>query len=147
MRVKLLFASVLSMSTLSDELINPKDEISKDSRPIVAIGDLHGDWHNTIKVLLKANLIKKYDQDEEQIEKKVKTESDIIDQDNRFGYVWNGHDTILVQTGDIVDRRPSAMTIYQFLQVLKNQARKEEGDVVLLLGNHELMNFRAFFIN
>ena len=170
MRVKLL----LQLYFVSSVPENNK----KDTRPIVAIGDLHDDWDNTIKVLLKANLIKpdieciNYIETDTEIEsivcgifwfgqtwnaikgfintnifKQPIPPSNILDYKCSYGYVWNGNDTILVQTGDIVDRGPYGFIIYQFLQVLKKQSHEKGGDVILLLGNHELMNLRGKLSN
>ena len=48
--------------------------------------------------------------------------------------------TILVQTGDVVDRGPDAKRIYELLISLKKQAADVKDEVIPLLGNHEIMN-------
>ena len=100
----------------------------KTNGPIIAFGDLHGDWNSTINLLLKANLIKK----------------------GPFGrWVWTGKNTFLVQVGDQVDRKSrsnsnkdeaSELKIMKFMDQLHKQAVKENGAVLSLIGNHELMN-------
>ena len=162
--------------TILKELTNDPsltEDSKSDTRPIVAIGDLHGDWENSIKVLLKANLIKKYDPNQDKQEKKVasdvegwlgytwnaikglintkvlkkyESEKIIHNYQDSYGYIWNGNDTILVQTGDIADRGPHTLRIYQFFQLLKIQSQEKGGDVILLLGNHETMNLDGIFI-
>merc|ERR1712113_75558 len=57
-----------------------------------------------------------------------------------LGYKWAGNDDVLVQTGDIVDRGDDAVAIYHLFQVLRKQAKRAGGQVINLLGNHELMN-------
>ncbi|KAJ8652537.1 hypothetical protein O0I10_011796 [Lichtheimia ornata] len=82
---------------------------------IVAMGDLHGDLNNTLTIMRFAGL---------------------IDQDNR----WSGGDTIFVQTGDVVDRGVDTIALYELLQRLRDEAKEQGGQVVSVLGNHEIMN-------
>ena len=96
---------------------------------IVAIGDIHGDYDATIEILKKCNL---------------------IDKKNN----WCGGKTRLIQIGDIMDRggrddmygdEDSEVKIINFFYKLKKQSNKKGGDVVCLIGNHELMNFQGIF--
>ncbi|KAI9096581.1 Metallo-dependent phosphatase-like protein [Phlyctochytrium arcticum] len=82
---------------------------------IVAIGDLHGDLPAALEVLRMAG---------------------VVDGNGE----WNGGDTVLVQTGDIVDRGPDTIKLYNLFGNLTMQAPATGGKVVQLLGNHELMN-------
>ena len=82
---------------------------------IVAIGDLHGDYEQYLKVLTDAGLISKRGK-------------------------WTGGDTHLVQTGDVTDRGPDSIAIIEHLEALKKQARRKDGRVHTLIGNHEAMN-------
>lgn len=82
---------------------------------IVAVGDLHGDYEQYVKVLESAGLI------------------------NARGK-WTGGDTHLVQTGDIPDRGPDTRKIIDHILGLKKQAEKKGGQVHTLIGNHEAMN-------
>lgn len=103
-------------------------------RRIVAIGDLHGDWALTLKILKIAK---------------------VIDDDKN----WIGKDTIVVQVGDQIDRcRPWAADkrcdmedttkndegsdekIMMFMSKLNKKASNDGGMVISLLGNHELLN-------
>jgi len=84
---------------------------------IVAVGDLHGDYENFIKIL-KAPEIK------------------IIDDDHR----WIAGKTHLVQIGDVMDRGPDAKKIFDLLKRLETEAAEAGGKVHMLLGNHEEMN-------
>lgn len=51
---------------------------------------------------------------------------------------WIGDDTVLVSTGDLVDRGRDLIAITRFFDQLRPQAEKAGGAVVNLLGNHEL---------
>ena len=53
---------------------------------------------------------------------------------------WIAGTDILVQTGDIVDRGTYAANIYRMMQKLRGQAAGAGGQVVSILGNHEIMN-------
>ncbi|GAA5929965.1 uncharacterized protein JCM15063_004679 [Sporobolomyces koalae] len=97
----------------SDATNVPQDRIIKHR--IVAIGDIHGDYSALTKILRKAALI------------------------DLKGH-WIGGQTILVQTGDIVDRGADTILCYRFMQTLRPLAEKAGGAVVSLLGNHEIMN-------
>jgi hypothetical protein len=82
---------------------------------IVAVGDLHGDYDAWIAIARDAGLVDARDR-------------------------WAGGSTILVQTGDIVDRGPDSLKIIRHLQKLQAEAPAAGGNVVVLVGNHEAMN-------
>lgn len=82
---------------------------------VVAIGDLHGDYGQYIKVMQSAGLL------------------------NKSGK-WSGGKTHLVQTGDITDRGADSRKIIDHLVKLAKQAKRKGGYVHLLIGNHEAMN-------
>lgn len=81
---------------------------------VVAVGDLHGDYQNFIKIL---------------------TGTILVDQDLH----WIAGRTHLVQTGDILDRGPSARKIFDLLIQLEKEAEQAGGHVHVLTGNHEEM--------
>ena len=81
---------------------------------IVAVGDLHGDYSAWIDIARDAGL---------------------IDAKNK----WSGGRTLLVQTGDIVDRGPDSLKIIRHLQKLDGEAKRAGGRVIVLLANHEAM--------
>lgn len=87
---------------------------------LVAIGDLHGDLAGTRSALRAAGAIDDKDR-------------------------WTGGDLVIVQTGDVLDRGDDEKAIYELLFALREQARAAGGDVILLLGNHELMNAAGDF--
>lgn len=82
---------------------------------IVAVGDLHGDLEAWQAIARAAGLI------------------------NARGR-WSGGRTVLVQTGDIVDRGAGSRQILDQLMRLQREAPRAGGRVVVLTGNHEAMN-------
>ncbi len=120
-------------------------------RKLVAIGDIHGDLSVAIKSLKLAGVI----------------DSKINDNTLDVASIkWTGGDTYVVQLGDQIDRvRPSKLfnslcteedeelyedegsdlkIIYLF-ENLNKQAVKQNGAVLSVLGNHELMNVDGDF--
>ena len=67
--------------------------------------------------------------------KKVLRMANITDDESN----WTAGTDILVQTGDIVDRGTYALDIYRLMQKLRGQAAQAGGQVVSILGNHEIM--------
>lgn len=89
--------------------------IQAGSRRIVAIGDIHGAFDPLVSILRQTGL---------------------IDERNR----WSGGDAVLVQTGDVTDRGARVVKVVELLMRLQEEAPKHGGEVVVLLGNHELLN-------
>ncbi len=91
---------------------------SADAKPvhrIVAVGDLHGDFAAWRAIARAAGL------------------------EDAAGR-WSGGSTVLVQTGDVVDRGPDSLKIVLDLMRLQREAARAGGRVVALVGNHEAMN-------
>jgi hypothetical protein len=82
---------------------------------IVAIGDVHGADVAFAAILQRAGL---------------------IDSQHR----WTGGTTVLVQTGDFMDRGTGDRVVMDLLMSLETQAAAAGGRVQTLLGNHEVMN-------
>ncbi|MGD9021972.1 MAG: metallophosphoesterase, partial [Lysobacterales bacterium] len=80
-----------------------------------AIGDLHGDYDQYIKVMQSAGLLDRKDK-------------------------WAGGRTHLVQLGDITDRGADSRKIIDHLTKVARQAKRKGGYVHMLIGNHEAMN-------
>ena len=85
------------------------------AKRIVAIGDLHADLDNAHAALKLAGL---------------------LDDELR----WSGGQTVLVQTGDQTDRGPDSRQVLALLDRLEEEAAAAGGQVIVLLGNHEVMN-------
>ena len=104
---------------------------------IIAIGDLHGDYEETIEILKIAGVAQKQK-----------------DSKGKYKIVWTGGNTVVVQVGDQIDRcrqlpckqmdededENSDIKILELLTDLNRQAMKKGGAFYSLVGNHELMN-------
>ena len=94
---------------------NPAKKLDKPLERLIAIGDVHGDFDDLCALL------------------------------KRFGLVdaqlhWTGGNTTLVQTGDLIDRGPKGREVMDLFMSLEKDATKAGGQVLPLLGNHEVMN-------
>lgn len=87
--------------------------MQKTTRKLIAIGDVHGQWDGLVKILRRAKL---------------------IDSGNN----WCGGHNRLVQIGDILDRGPFSLKVDALLDKLQAQAPLSGGEVIRLIGNHEL---------
>lgn len=85
-----------------------------------AIGDLHGDLSQTRKALRLVGAIDERDR-------------------------WVGGTLVVVQTGDVIDRGDEDREVIDLLERLAKQAKEAGGKLVLLTGNHELMNVSQDF--
>ena len=110
----------LDSDTPSDptrEQKQPKDtqrqKWSGNSR-IIAIGDNHADLFHTQRALQVAR---------------------VIDEN----LVWTGKDTVVVQTGDVIDRGVEEREVIDFYEQLRPQAAAQGGRIVNMNGNHEIM--------
>ena len=84
-------------------------------RRVVAIGDVHADLSALRRALRLAGVI--------------------ADR----GESWTGGRTHVVQCGDLLDRGDDEFEVVELLRALRREARAAGGDVVCLLGNHEMM--------
>jgi hypothetical protein len=84
-------------------------------KKIVAVGDIHGDYGNFIKILKKAGIM-----------------------DDSFS--WVAGKTHFVQNGDVMDRGDYAKSILDLIIKLQKEAEEAGGKVHMLLGNHEELN-------
>ncbi len=87
---------------------------------VVAVGDVHGAHDSLVQILRQAQLIDEADR-------------------------WVGGDSILVQTGDLLDRGDDVHRVLDLLRRLEGEAAAAGGRVVVLLGNHEQMNLLSDF--
>jgi len=82
---------------------------------LVAIADVHGAYPQLVALLQRIGLI-----------------------DARRN--WVGGSTVLVQTGDLIDRGAESRACLDLLMALETQAPRKGGEVIPLLGNHEVLN-------
>jgi len=105
---------ILIISATIASAKRPPSRIPMKNR-VVAIGDVHGDFNATKEALKIAKVMN----------------------DNEE---WIGGDTILVQTGDQLDRGNGEKKLIDLLEKLKPRAQEAGGDIFVLNGNHETMN-------
>jgi Calcineurin-like phosphoesterase len=90
--------------------------LNATSKPrIVGIGDIHGADAAFVSILQKSRLI-------------------------NANQEWIAGNTIFIQTGDVLDRGPGSKKAMDLLLNLEKQAAQKNGKVIMLLGNHEVMN-------
>ena len=82
---------------------------------VIAIGDIHGAYAEFTAILRRAGLV-----------------------NDRLA--WSGGRATLVQTGDYTDRGAGVRQVLDLLMRLEREAKAAGGQVVTLLGNHEVMN-------
>lgn len=87
---------------------------------LVAIGDLHGDLRAARQALQLAKVIDNADR-------------------------WIGGTTVVVQTGDEIDRGDDDKEVLELVEKLKAEAKAAGGELIALNGNHELMNVAQDF--
>ncbi len=84
------------------------------SSRLIVIGDIHGHYNGLLSILLNAGII------DEQLQ-------------------WIAGNAILIQMGDIFGRGDEGKFCADLLMNLQTQAQKYNGEVIVLLGNHEAM--------
>jgi hypothetical protein len=110
--MRTLLAAGLILSAL---VASSAQSSSQDSSRVVAVADVHGAYDEFVGVLRRAGVI-----------------------DEKLA--WSGRRTTLVQTGDTTDRGADVRKVLDLLMRLEREARPSGGQVVTLLGNHEVMN-------
>jgi Calcineurin-like phosphoesterase len=93
----------------------PRAAPASSAEPLIAIGDVHGDFDDFIAILQRTGLIDKQ-------------------------HHWAGGKTTLVQVGDLLDRGPKPREVLDLVMSLEPEAEKAGGRLLGLLGNHEMMN-------
>jgi len=82
-----------------------------------AVGDVHADYERLVTLLVTARIIPSKPATPEHV-------------------AWNAGDSVLVVTGDMVDKGPHSVDVLRLLRSLQAAARPR-GEVIVLAGNHE----------
>lgn len=118
----------------SNKCMNIPESIILDyKKRIIVIGDIHGDFNSLLRSLYIANVI-------------------------NINCDWIGKNTIVIQLGDQLDKggrdslsvdrtndKLEELKVIEFMHYLHFEAKKHNGAVYNLLGNHELMNILGDF--
>ena len=94
---------------------------AKPQRQVIVIGDVHGQYEPFVLMLRHAGLI-----------------------DGELN--WCGGRNRLIQMGDIFDRGPQPKQVDDLLDRIQRQANASQGEVVRLVGNHELELLMSNFL-
>ncbi|KAJ1686311.1 hypothetical protein LUZ63_017701 [Rhynchospora breviuscula] len=113
-----LFLPPSASSAASPSL--PPSRLPPASR-LVAIGDLHGDFHKSIQSLSLAGLV------------------------DPASLRWIGGSSVAVQVGDVLDRGGDELRILYLIRRLQTEAERSGGRLMMLNGNHETMNVARNF--
>jgi hypothetical protein len=79
---------------------------------VFAVGDVHGDRDRLVRLLGAAGLVDR-------------------------GAHWSGDKSLLVFTGDLIDKGPKGPEVLLLLRALRDEAAQAGGRVIVLMGNHE----------
>jgi hypothetical protein len=88
---------------------------------VIAVGDLHGNYHGLRTILLRCGVIDKKER-------------------------WIARDTHLVQLGDVLGRGGEPGKIFRMLKRLEQEALDAGSRVHFLLGNHEAMSISGMLM-
>ena len=96
-------------------------QTQKNPKPVFVVGDVHGQFEPFVKLLRHAGLV------DEQMN-------------------WSGGHSRLVQMGDIFDRGPASRKVDDLLDRIQKQATQAQGEIIRLVGNHELEPLLSNFV-
>jgi hypothetical protein len=96
-------------------------ESTKPQRRVIVVGDIHGEYDGFVYILRHAGLI-----------------------DGEFN--WCGGRDKLIQMGDVFDRGPKPRQVDELLDRIQMQAGSMQGEVIRLVGNHELELLMSNFL-
>ncbi|MBN2725175.1 MAG: metallophosphoesterase [Deltaproteobacteria bacterium] len=118
--ISLLFLTMCSDKNNSPVVDNNRIILPDTVNTVIAIGDIHGDINALKSILIDSHAISK-------------------------NLHWIGTNMIVVQTGDILDRGDNELQIIELLFRLKKEAPMKKSQLILINGNHEIMNFAGDF--
>jgi hypothetical protein len=85
---------------------------------VFAVGDIHGDYERLVRLLATARIVPAKPATPER-------------------GAWSARDSVLVVVGDMIDKGPRPVEVLRLLRSLQIAARKQQGEVIVLAGNHE----------
>jgi hypothetical protein len=122
MKIRLLIAAVFLCAAATgaprDWAKYPAVTQIVSAEEIFAIGDAHSDFRRLARAMVAARIIEAQPSKPEDAH-------------------WRAGHAVLVTTGDMVDKGPRALDVLRLLMLLRTEARRAGGDVVILAGNHE----------
>ncbi|HVX14406.1 MAG TPA: metallophosphoesterase [Pirellulales bacterium] len=85
---------------------------------IVAIGDVHGDYERLIGLLKRVGIVPETPEAPDKV-------------------AWSGGETVLVCTGDLIDKGNRSLDVIACFRALRQKAADAGGAVYVTMGNHE----------
>ena len=85
---------------------------------IVAVGDVHGDYERLVRLLQQLGLVP-------------------AAPDKPSYIAWSGGTTVLICTGDLIDKGKHSLKVISCFRELAAKAREAGGQVIVTMGNHE----------
>lgn len=96
-------------------------DTSRPHRQVIVVGDIHGNYDEFVIILRHAGLV-----------------------DGNLN--WRGGRNRLIQMGDVFDRGPKPRQVDELLDKIQAQANAYQGEVIRLVGNHELELMMSNFL-
>ena len=96
----------------------PAVVVLKTPEVVHALGDIHGDYDRLVALLVAGKLIRAVPDSPEQV-------------------TWTGGKSVLVVTGDMIDKGTDSLDVIAFMRALAAEAESQGGRVVISAGNHE----------
>jgi hypothetical protein len=92
-------------------------ELNTDG-PVVAVGDVHGDYKRLVNLLQKAGIVSDAAPDPTALE-------------------WKAGKTILICTGDLIDKGKHSLDVIRCFRLLQQKSQAAGGRTIVTMGNHE----------
>jgi Calcineurin-like phosphoesterase len=108
-------AALLVALTITAVHAAPAPDRLPAADPVIAFGDVHGDYTALSAALRKAGVV-----------------------DARLG--WSAGQRTVVSVGDLLDRGAESRKVLDLLMRLENEAAAAGGTLAVIVGNHEVMN-------
>ncbi|AAZ11639.1 serine/threonine protein phosphatase, putative [Trypanosoma brucei brucei TREU927] len=144
--ISLVLVAHLGIRCCANVDANPlsRNVIPIEIHRIVAVGDVHGDAERFRQILEMSGVISLRSNSSKQVVWKPRWGTK---EGNFFREYGTRLRTTLIQTGDLIDRGEEDLEVLEMAVSLFNEVRTNYTDdkVVLLMGNHELLNLQGHF--